>query len=125
MEQHPKGNKLRDVPEEYVQAGHCFSLGTYERELIYTFDVCSGCESHSIMYQLELAWNQIKEDARNLLQTGKRTIQGRKIQQWLEEMVEKTAFLSQWKEQETVILGQKFNLDEKRKNNVNFQFCPR
>jgi hypothetical protein len=50
---HPKGNKLRDVPERFVTQGHCFSLGDYERELLYSFDVCSGCEAHSILRQLE------------------------------------------------------------------------
>jgi hypothetical protein len=49
LQHHNKGNKLRDVPARYVEEGHCFSTGDVERELIYSFDVCGGCEAHAIM----------------------------------------------------------------------------
>ena len=53
LQPHPKGNKLRDVPDGYVEQGHCFSTGAVERELIYSFDVCGGCEANAILYSAE------------------------------------------------------------------------
>eukprot|EP00602_Paraphysomonas_sp_CaronLab_P013615 CAMPEP_0185040140 /NCGR_PEP_ID=MMETSP1103-20130426/37862_1 /TAXON_ID=36769 /ORGANISM="Paraphysomonas bandaiensis, Strain Caron Lab Isolate" /LENGTH=302 /DNA_ID=CAMNT_0027579321 /DNA_START=538 /DNA_END=1447 /DNA_ORIENTATION=+ len=52
LSQHPKGNKLRDVPDEYVSGGHCFNIEPSVRELIYSFDVCGGCEAHAIQHAI-------------------------------------------------------------------------
>jgi hypothetical protein len=46
-------NKLRDVPDEYVSAGHAFRVGKGSRELIFSFDVCGGCEGHAILHAME------------------------------------------------------------------------
>jgi hypothetical protein len=67
------------VPEEYVAQGHCFSLGEHERELIYSFDVCSGCEAHSIVQQLE----------QNRQRPG-RASDSAELSQWIEEKAQET-----------------------------------
>ncbi len=42
-------NRLRDVDKSFYDANHVFF---YNRELLYSFDVCSGCESHAILHTL-------------------------------------------------------------------------
>ena len=43
-------NRLRDVDKSFYDANHVFF---FNRELLYSFDVCSGCESHAILYTLK------------------------------------------------------------------------
>lgn len=81
-----------------MSQGHCFSLGTYERELIYSFDVCSGCESHAIMRQLQEAYFQLKEGHVNDLQS------------WIASQMGQVVSISNWKSQ--------------GRNDIDFQYCP-
>ncbi len=43
-------NRLRDVDKSFYDTNHVFF---FNRELLYSFDVCSGCESHAILYSLK------------------------------------------------------------------------
>ena len=59
LAQHPLGttNKLRDTDDFYAKAGHSFS---FNREIIYSYDVCGACEAHAIL-------KMIKSDINNKL----------------------------------------------------------
>jgi hypothetical protein len=46
---HSVRNKLRDVEDKYVEDGHVFS---FNGEILYSYDVCGGCEAHAILYAL-------------------------------------------------------------------------
>ena len=99
LSSHPKGNKLRDVPDEYVTNGHCFSLGKYEKELIYSFDICSGCESHHLLDQLEIEWKEINKLNENS-----------NILEWISNVIEKTTSLTDWNE---------------NRNEIKYKYCPK
>lgn len=101
LSQHPKGNKLRDVPQEYVSEGHCFSLGEYERELIYSFDVCSGCEAHAVMRQLQEVYVDSQVKGRH----------GVDLMKWVIDQIGKVTPYSEWRGQ--------------GKDDVDFHYCPR
>jgi hypothetical protein len=47
---HPSDNKLRDVEQKYVDAGHVFS---FNRELLCSFDICGNCEAHAMLLAYE------------------------------------------------------------------------
>ena len=47
LPQHSSENKLRDAEDIYTEQGHAFG---YNRDILYSFDVCGNCEAHSIMY---------------------------------------------------------------------------
>jgi hypothetical protein len=61
-------NKLREVNDEYVQKGYAFS---YASEVIFAFDLCGVCESHTMMLTFESLSNvshsiySIKEKTHN------------------------------------------------------------
>eukprot|EP01041_Mallomonas_annulata_P005424 gene5424-10866_t len=52
LPQHGTGgmNRLRDTEDKFAEDGHCFSLN---REILYSYDVCGGCEAHGILYSIE------------------------------------------------------------------------
>lgn len=56
LEPHPSENKLRDVEEKYANAGHIFS---FNKEILCSFDVCSGCEGHAILWAMK---NNVAKD---------------------------------------------------------------
>lgn len=43
------GNKLRDAEDKYTADGHSFS---FNKELLFSFDVCGNCEAHAIMFSM-------------------------------------------------------------------------
>lgn len=43
---HPSRNKLRDVPPQYVEKDHVFSLN---KDILGTFDICGNCEAHAML----------------------------------------------------------------------------
>ena len=47
---------MQDVPLKYIQSGHAFLLGENAgvREVLYSFDVCGGCEAHAIEVSLNM-----------------------------------------------------------------------
>lgn len=47
---HQNDNKLRDVDNVYTDNGHAFS---YNKDIIYSFDICGNCEAHAILYSIE------------------------------------------------------------------------
>lgn len=49
FEQHSSENKLRDAEDAYTENGHAFA---YNREILYSFDVCGSCEAHAILFSL-------------------------------------------------------------------------
>ena len=49
LEQHSSENKLRDAEDSYTENGHAFA---YNREILYSFDVCGSCEAHAILFSL-------------------------------------------------------------------------
>ena len=51
-------NRLRDTEDKYAEGGHGFSLN---KEIMYSYDVCGGCESHAILYSYE---NNLVSDIR-------------------------------------------------------------
>ena len=50
LRKHKSNNKLRDVDDFYSQNGHEFS---YNREILYSFDVCGNCEAHGILLAIQ------------------------------------------------------------------------
>ena len=46
---HASRNKLRDVPDQYVEHDHVFSLN---RNILGTFDICGNCESHALLFSV-------------------------------------------------------------------------
>jgi hypothetical protein len=50
FERHFAENKLRDAADEYSEKGHCFS---FNREILYSFDVCGNCEAHAILFSIK------------------------------------------------------------------------
>jgi hypothetical protein len=47
---HQNDNKLRDVDNVYTDNGHAFS---YNKDIIYSFDICGNCEAHAILFSIE------------------------------------------------------------------------
>jgi len=47
--QHSSENKLRDAEDIYTEQGHAFG---YNRDILYSFDVCGNCEAHAIVFDL-------------------------------------------------------------------------
>lgn len=47
---HSSENKLRDAEDIYTEQGHAFG---YNRDILYSFDVCGNCEAHAIVYNLQ------------------------------------------------------------------------
>jgi hypothetical protein len=85
------------VPPEYVAQGHCFALGEYETDLIYSFDVCSGCEAHSILRQLEAEYRGGEGE-------------GNDLRAWMSQRVSKATPLSRWQGE--------------GRSSVDFRYCP-
>lgn len=48
--QHSSENKLRDAEDIYTEQGHAFG---YNRDILYSYDVCGNCEAHAIEFQLK------------------------------------------------------------------------
>lgn len=64
LSQHQDGsNRFREVPDHYVAAGHAFS---FNREQLFSFDVCGNCEAHGILYSLVKGMGDTVENARLL-----------------------------------------------------------
>jgi len=51
LPQHPTGsvNRLRDTEDVFTEGGHCFA---FNRELLFSYDVCGGCEAHALLYSM-------------------------------------------------------------------------
>lgn len=67
--------------------------------MIYSFDVCSGCETHHIIDQLESEWKSVKQSENKNFETIK----------WIESKMENLLPLSEWK---------------KERNEVHYKKCP-
>eukprot|EP00607_Mallomonas_marina_P008414 CAMPEP_0182424526 /NCGR_PEP_ID=MMETSP1167-20130531/10729_1 /TAXON_ID=2988 /ORGANISM="Mallomonas Sp, Strain CCMP3275" /LENGTH=344 /DNA_ID=CAMNT_0024604397 /DNA_START=919 /DNA_END=1956 /DNA_ORIENTATION=+ len=52
LSQHSAGgtNRLRDTEDKFAEGGHSFSLN---REILYSYDVCGGCEAHALLYSVK------------------------------------------------------------------------
>ena len=48
--QHSSENKLRDAEDIYTEQGHAFG---YNRDILYSYDVCGNCEAHAIEFHLK------------------------------------------------------------------------
>lgn len=49
LRKHASLNKLREVEDKFVTDGHAFSMNG---EILYSYDVCGGCEAHALLYAL-------------------------------------------------------------------------
>lgn len=50
-ERHQSENKLRDAADYFDDNGHSFS---FNREILYSFDICGSCEAHAILLSVKL-----------------------------------------------------------------------
>ena len=48
--QHASENKLRDAEDVFTEQGHAFG---YNRDILYSFDVCGNCEAHAILFDIQ------------------------------------------------------------------------
>ena len=63
--QHPKGDKLRDVPSKYITAGHGFSLYS---QLFFSFDLCGACEAAAMEISIDRGYASNAANALQLVQ---------------------------------------------------------
>jgi hypothetical protein len=63
---HPSGNKnhLRDTEDKYADGGHSFS---FNREILYSYDVCGPCEAHAILYSMQRDREATVDNAKTLM----------------------------------------------------------
>lgn len=94
-------NGFRDVPQEYANQGHGFSLNKNDDCLLYSFDLCAACEAHALLHQLN------KEFSRLLFPSES------KILKWIKKKMELIFFLQDW---------DRTNLQEEEQ--IHFQICP-
>lgn len=40
-----------------MEQGHSFRAGPLEREMVYSFDVCGGCEANAILHAMNMDSN--------------------------------------------------------------------
>ena len=59
LHSHPSGNKLRDVEDRFSDGGHEFS---FNREILYSFDVCGHCEAHAILLAVKYDLGSLTKD---------------------------------------------------------------
>ena len=72
LPQHSSENKLRDAEDIYTEQGHAFG---YNRDILYSFDVCGNCEAHSLLYDAAARGVSVQDalllkDLRSRLGTG-------------------------------------------------------
>ncbi len=51
LKKHPGNNKLREVETLFVDNDYDFS---FNKEIVYSFDVCGNCEAHAILLAMKL-----------------------------------------------------------------------
>lgn len=61
--EHFSDNRLRDAEDLYSDNGHAFS---FNRDILYSFDVCGNCESHAFLLALNLGLATSVNDAPGL-----------------------------------------------------------
>ena len=62
-DEHFSDNRLRDAEDLYSDNGHAFS---FNRDILYSFDVCGNCESHAFLLALNLGIATTVSDAPSL-----------------------------------------------------------
>lgn len=66
---HPSLNKLREVEEKYVEAGHMFS---FNREILMSYDVCGACEAHAMLVSVKRGLADSLQTALSLAQLDRK-----------------------------------------------------
>ena len=67
-------NKLRDVSDEYFTGGHAFRVTKDSRELIFSFDVCGGCEAHAVLAAMRRDSSVTVDSAPTLRESGSKWV---------------------------------------------------
>jgi hypothetical protein len=98
-------NGFREVPQEYADQGHGFSWNQNDDCLLYSFDICSACEAHALLHQLNVAF---------FTQQSHDPPPKSKLLKWMEKKIQKLFFLQDW--------NRKTLREEEQ---IHFQFCPR
>jgi len=63
LHEHFSDNRLRDAEDRFSDNGHAFS---FNRDILYSFDVCGNCESHAFLLGIELGLASSIKDAPSL-----------------------------------------------------------
>jgi len=75
LPQHPTGsvNRLRDTEDVFTEGGHCFA---FNRELLFSYDVCGGCEAHAVLLNMASNPSYTVRTAPTLVQLDEKTRSG-------------------------------------------------